>query len=271
MIELLSVGPFSVHFFGLMIAVGILTAYFLVQREAKERGLNPDKVASVGLTALVGGLIGARLGYALVYAPELYLANPFQLLSMHQGGLSIHGGIAGGLFSGWLAARKFGFSFWTLADLFAPPLLLAQAIGRVGCDVFGKPISGQIPWAIEYQGNMVHPAQMYEFLLDLVLFWWLWQRRKAQKVQGQIFLYYAIGYLAIRGFVEFFRTNPMVFGVLSVSHLLTILGIVAVLAAMILIRRPRYEKVLIQRFSFKTAGLLGLMAAAGVLLYYAIH
>lgn len=269
--ELFSIGPITINFFGFMIAVGILVAYCLIQKTAKDRLLDPDKVTSVGLVALLGGIIGARLAYALVYAPDYYLMNPIQLLSVHQGGLSIHGGIAGGLFAGWLAVRKYRFSVWMLADLFAPPLLLAQAIGRIGCDVFGKAVTSSIPWAIQFQGSLVHPAQMYEFLLNLSLFWWLWQRRKAQLVQGQIFFYYAIGFLLIRGFVEFFRTNPVVFGFLSVSHLLTILGLMAALAVMVLIPRPKYDCVTKQGFSLGTAILLGLTAAGGLLLYYFIH
>ena len=264
-------GPFSIHFFGIMIALGVVIAYILVHFEARRRGYDPEKVVNTGIGALLGGLVGARIFYVLFYAPGFYFNNPGQIFAVHQGGLSIHGGIAGGLILGLILASKYGLSFWSLADLFAPPLILAQAIGRVGCDVFGRPMSAILPWGINYQGQLVHPVQIYEFILNLGLFWWLWQRRKSQKVQGSLFLQYVAGFLLIRGVVEIFRINPQVLGFLSVSHLITILGMAVVIAVMLLINRPLYKKPEKQGFSMLTALVMILTALAGIVLYYSIH
>lgn len=268
---LFELGPFSIHFFGIMIAAGVLVAYLLVQKEARRLGYDVDKVINTGIGALIGGLFGARIFYILFYNLEFYLSNPSQVFAIHQGGLSIHGGIVGGLLVGWFFARAYRLSFWALADLYALPLILAQAIGRVGCDVFGKPMATEWPWGIIYNGALVHPVQLYEFLLNLGLFWFLWKRRKRQKQQGTLFLWYAAGFLIIRGIIEFFRINPQVFGQLSVSHLITLVGLVVVIGAGLLLNRPGYKLVERQKFSAITALVVLSMAAVGIVLYYAIH
>lgn len=223
--QLFSIGPFNVHLFGVMIAIGTLVGLWLFVREAKRKGLDYNILIDGALYSIIGGFVGARLVYVAVYNPAYYLANPLEILFVHQGGLSIHGGILGGLLVGYLFIKRHKLPLWETMDTVAPALILAQGISRIGCDVFGAPVINALPWAVEVNGELLHPAQAYEFILNYLLFAYLWIKRTSVSYHGQIFLHYLIGFLTIRGIVEFTRINPMVFGPFSVSHLMSGLGI----------------------------------------------
>ncbi|AQQ53258.1 prolipoprotein diacylglyceryl transferase [Planococcus lenghuensis] len=226
MLPLFSVGPFTVYFFGLMIAIGALAGYLLLIQEAKRRNMDHDTLSNGIFYSLIGGIVGARIFYVVVYNPAYYLANPMDVFFIHNGGLSIHGGILGGLLVGYLFLKKHNFPVLHTLDLAAPALILAQGISRIGCDVFGGPISTSLPWGIDRAGEILHPAQAYEFLLDFLLFGYLWLKLKKRDYTGQIFLHYLIGYMIIRAVVEFSRINPMVIGPFSVSHVMSLIGVV---------------------------------------------
>ncbi|MDC3418139.1 prolipoprotein diacylglyceryl transferase [Aquibacillus salsiterrae] len=222
---LISIGPFSLYFFGLMIAIGAITGLILLINEAKRRNMDHKLLTDGVMYALIGGILGARLVFIFVYNPSYYLANPVEVFFIQNGGLSIHGGILGGLLVGYLFMKKHKLPIFETLDVVAPSLILAQGISRIGCDVFGGPISSALPWGMEKGGEYLHPAQAYEFILDYALFGYLWLRLKSKKYHGQVFIHYLIGFLAIRGIVEFARINPMVIGPFSVSHVMSIIGI----------------------------------------------
>jgi phosphatidylglycerol:prolipoprotein diacylglycerol transferase len=225
--ELFSFGHISIYFFGVTVALGALAGILLASREAKKQGIPEGPFFDVLLYTLLGGFLGARLVYILAYDSSYYFANPLEIIFINNGGLSIHGGILGGVFSGIWRIKKHQLSLWQIADIIAPALILGQAIGRIGCDVFGIPMAEPYFWGVKVNGILVHPAQVYELILDYLLFAYLWLRRTSASYQGQIFVHYLIGFSIIRGIVEFFRFNPTVFGFLSVSHLLSIVGIIA--------------------------------------------
>ncbi|OIJ18905.1 prolipoprotein diacylglyceryl transferase [Anaerobacillus alkalidiazotrophicus] len=229
---LFQIGPIKVYLFGMMIAIGTLVAIFLLLKVAKSRGLNEKVLLDGIIYSFLGGVIGARIVYVFVYNPSYYLANPVDILFLHNGGLSIHGGLLGGLLVGLLFLRKNQFPIWKTLDIVAPFIILAQGISRIGCDVFGVPTSGEPFWAIEVDGLLVHPVQAYEFILNYLLFGYLWLRLKSTAYQGQVFFHYLIGFLTIRGIVEFFRENPLLFGVISVSHVMSLVGILFIVLVM---------------------------------------
>lgn len=223
---LFSIGPFTLNFFGLMIAIGAIIGIYVFIKEVKRQGLNSDVLFNGAIYSLIGGIIGARIVYVLIYDPSYYFANPIKILSIHEGGLSIHGGILGGLLVGYMFLRHHKIPIWQTLDIVAPALILAQGISRIGCDVFGGSISSNLPWGMEINGEYLHPAQAYEFLLDYVMFGYLWLRLKKPAYTGQVFLHYLIGFMLIRGIVEFTRINPLVFGPFSVSHVMSLIGII---------------------------------------------
>lgn len=228
---LFTLGPFAIHTLGFFIALGAVAAILLTTRETERKGLSSERVMDLLLFVLLGGLLGARLGYIVVYAPGYYLGHPLEALRFDLGGLSIHGGITGGLLVALWYTRRHSLPFWTLADAAAPGLMLAQAIGRTGCDVFGIPMARPWPWGVSSGGTLLHPAQVYEFLLDYLLFYFLWRWRTRVRFPGQLFLMYVIGFATIRGVVEFFRSNPVLFGPFTVAHAASLAFILAALAA----------------------------------------
>lgn len=233
MIPLFSIGPFTVYFFGLMIAIGAIIGGTIFIREARRQGLDTDILTNGVMYSLIAGIIGARIIYVFVYNPSYYLSNPIEIFAIHEGGLSIHGGILGGLLVGYLFLRKHKIPVWKTLDIVAPALILAQGISRIGCDVFGGPISDALPWGVQVNEEYLHPAQAYEFILDYLLFGYLWLLLKKRKYTGQVFLHYLVGFMLIRGTVEFVRINPIIFGPFSVSHLMSLIGIIIAFIFMI--------------------------------------
>jgi phosphatidylglycerol---prolipoprotein diacylglyceryl transferase len=229
---LISIGPIHIYLFGMMIAIGSAVGLYFFLKEAKKRGYNDKVLLDAVIFSIMGGIIGARIIYVFVYNPVFYLSNPLEILFIHKGGLSIHGGLLGGLIVGILYLRKKQLPIWKTLDVAAPFIILAQGISRIGCDVFGVPTSSDPLWAIKVENILLHPAQAYEFTLNYLLFGYLWLRLKSTAYQGQVFFHYLIGFLTIRGIVEFFRENPLVFDFISVSHIMSLVGILIVFLLM---------------------------------------
>jgi phosphatidylglycerol:prolipoprotein diacylglycerol transferase len=224
--ELFSIGPFHIYFFGVAVAVGIAIGTIFAINEAKKRDISSEIITDLVLITIISGIVGARLFYILFYNPSIYFNNPVEIFKIYEGGLSIHGGIFTAIVAGYIYTVKKKKSFLKLADIIVTALPLAQGIGRVGCDVFGKPMSDIMPWGINYGGQILHPAQIYEFILDYILFIFLWRRSYNKKFDGELFAIYLISFPIIRGIVEFFRINPVIWGPFSISHLLSLILVI---------------------------------------------
>lgn len=251
---LFHLGPIAIYKFGLTIALGILVGYWLVDREAGRRGFNRDQLLNLVILAVLGGIIGARIFYILAYAPGYYLQHPLDMLKIYEGGLSIHGGVMGALLAGWWYTRRARFDFWSSADLLVPGTILAQAIARIGCDIFGVPMTAIWPWGVNVDGNLVHPVQMYETILDLGLFLVLWGKRNRTYYSGQLLVCYLFGYFSIRFIVEFFRDNPLIIGPITPAHLTSVLFMAAALLIHVYRKRQACDSVI---FSTAEPGISG--------------
>lgn len=241
--ELFSIGPIHIYFFGLMIAIGIIWGSLFAIKQAEKRGISEEVIINLITIIVIFGLVGARLFYILFYNPSFYFSNPSEIIKINEGGLSIHGGIFSAVAAGYIYSIKSKISFFKLADIIAMALPLAQGIGRVGCDVFGKPMTSIMLWGINYNGQVLHPAQVYEFVLDYVLFIILWRRSYKKKFEGELFVIYLIAFAVIRGIVEFFRINPIIWGPFSISHLLSVALIIIGLVIYILISNKGTVKI----------------------------
>ncbi len=163
---------------------------------------------------------------------------------------------------------------WKTLDIAAPALILAQGISRIGCDVFGDPISSILPWGMEINGEYLHPSQAYEFLLDYLLFGYLCLRLKKPSYSGQVFIHYLIGFMLIRGIVEFTRINPMFFGPFSVSHIMSLIGIIIGFTLIKYQRQKgKMEKGMVIKKSdyIKTALLVFGLMVVSLILYYLVQ
>ncbi len=241
--ELFSFGPIHIYFFGLMVSIGIVISSIFALKQGKKKRISEDSILNLIIIVIISGVVGARVFYILFYNPSFYFNNPLEIVKIDEGGLSIHGGIFVAILAGYIYSIKSKLSFFKLADIVAVVIPLAQGIGRIGCDVFGKPMVNIMPWGILNNGQVVHPVQMYEFILDYILFVILWRRSFKKKFEGELFVIYIIAFPIIRGIVEFFRINPVIWGPFSISHLLSLILIIIGLVIYKLISNKSTEEV----------------------------
>ncbi len=178
---LLEWGPFSIRWYGFLIASAVLIGVTIAQSLASRRGVNPDLLSDLALWLVIASIPSARLYYVAFQWPE-YAQHPDQIIAIWKGGIAIHGAVLGGLVASLLFARIRRVPFWQLADLVAPSLILGQAIGRWGnffnSEAFGRPTD--LPWKLYiplerrppgYEGfEYFHPTFLYESLWDLMVF-----------------------------------------------------------------------------------------------------
>lgn len=233
---LFQLGSVEIYSFGFMIALGVLVGMFFALREARRKGIDTDMLFNLVTGLVVSGIVGARVYYILVYSLDYYLENPMEVFMIQHGGLSIHGGLLGGFLFGFWFIKRYKLNFWALADTVAPAIVLGTAIGRVGCDVFGVAMSKAYIWGVNVNGQILHPTQLYEFVLDYFIFLFLWRFRKKATFEGQLFLLYVMLYATARGIVEFFRTNPMLGEFVSVAHVSSLVFIMLALGVYLLLK-----------------------------------
>ena len=221
-----NMGHYSINVFGLFIAIGIIVGYLVTMKEAKRKDFSTDIISDLIFYVIIFGIIGARLYYVLVFNLDFYLSNLNKIVAIWDGGLSIQGGLLGGGIAALVYYRIKKINLWKAADIMAPGIILGQAIGRVGCDVFGVAMRNKYFWGMLREGSLLHPAQMYESILNYILFGILWARRKSIKYDGQLFFIYLIGFSINRFIVEFFRANPIFVKPLTVAHVTSIALIV---------------------------------------------
>jgi len=216
---LFHVGSFAVHTYGVVLMLAFLAALARTYQAAKrlnDPGVPPDNILDAGIWMIIVGTVGARLLFVLIdwdsyrHAPNF----PLNTLQVWQGGLSFHGGLFGGigaLFGYCLLKRM---SVLKVADLFAPSVMIAYVIGRLGCLLngccYGAPTT--MPWGIRFQDDGVltppsHPTQLYASLLSLIFvagLLWL-ERRRAY--YGQISCWYILLAATERFLMEIWRAG----------------------------------------------------------------
>ena len=233
--ELFTIGPVTIYSFGLMAALGFLTAGFLLERELARVGRDKELAGSIIIAALIGGIIGSKI-YYLIENPHL-LSQDFWGSVFSGAGLVWYGGLIGGFLSVVWWIRRKGLPFLLVADLMGPLLLMGQGFGRVGCFLAGDGDYGppsDVPWAIAFPNGVVptevpvHPTMVYDFILLFTLFFILWSIRKKNFLPGTIFGFFAIFMRSERFFTEFWRTDPnILFDTFSLAQVLSVLLILA--------------------------------------------
>ncbi len=228
------IGSLEVRWYGLMYILGFLAAYLIAVGDAKRKNLplTRDDIADLIFALAVGLIVGARLGYALFYNVSYYLANPFKVFAVWEGGMSFHGGLIGCVIAALYFGRKKKISFFQIADLITPAAPIGLGLGRLGNFINGE-LYGRVtdvPWGIVFpHGGPLprHPSQLYEsFLEGPVLFFILWLVRRAQAPAGVVLWVFLAGYGLFRTFVELFREPDQqvgfLFGAFTMGQLLSI-------------------------------------------------
>ncbi|MFC2947240.1 prolipoprotein diacylglyceryl transferase [Virgibacillus sediminis] len=259
----LELGPLTIYWYGVIIAAGAFLGIYLASKEADRLGLEKDILIDFIFFAIPVAIISARI-YYVIFEWENYVGGPWwDIFAIWEGGIAIHGAIIGGVLTAVIYTRKRNISFWQLADIIAPSLILGQAIGRWGNfmnqEAHGGPVSETVfnnflqylPDFILNQmtidGTLYHPTFLYESMWNVLVFVLLILLRKFNPLRGEIFLTYAISYSIGRFFVEGLRTDSLYFGDIRQAQLISILIIVTAIA-LIIYRRfkggiPRYNDV----------------------------
>ncbi len=209
---LLKIGPLTIYSWGFMVSVGIILTLYLAGKKCEEFGVKRESLIELFSFILIPGAIFARVFYVLFTEPSL-LSEPLLFLNFFHGGFSIHGAILGGIIGILIFSQQRRVSFFKITDLASLFLPLAQSVGRIGCflngDSYGTITS--VFWGVKFPGlfGKRHPTQIYESILTLFLFIFLYHlyHKKLFKSEGNLTLSYIIGYSLIRFFVEFFRES----------------------------------------------------------------
>lgn len=216
-------GPIIVYWYGIIIGTGLLWGWLLASRESKKLGLKPDILADFLLWAIPAAIISARIYYVL-FKWDYYKENLGEIIAIWHGGIAIHGAIIGGVITAIIFTKKKGISFWKLADIIAPSLILGQAIGRWGNfmnqEAHGTEVTRtflenlNLPKFIIDQmyidGSYYHPTFLYESIWNIIgLIILLILRRTSFIRRGELFLSYIIWYSIGRFIVEGMRTDSL--------------------------------------------------------------
>ncbi len=237
MYPFIHVGPLTLGTYGLLVATGLICAFFVLRADLARRGIAADAEAIIGITGLAG-LAGSRL-YHLLESPAEFFANPWpQLFSTM--GFAWFGAVIGGFLALVLLARRFQMPVLLMLDVASPAAALGYGIGRMGCLISGDGDYGfptSLPWGMSFPNGIVpttqrvHPTPIYEFLIAVAISWILWNLGgRASKMpfnSGIVFASYLLLTGLARFLIEFIRINPRVFFGLTNAQTASLASILA--------------------------------------------
>ncbi len=236
----ISLGPIQIHWYALSYLIGISLVWWFLTIRNKSLGITGAKASvtkqksagsaqSVNTTlsseqlsdlvfyAVLGVILGGRIGYMLFYGMGQLIENPLSIIRVWEGGMSFHGGMLGVFLGMYWFGRKNGFSFFQVTDFIAPGIPIALGCGRIG-NFINAELPGRatdVPWAVIYPGDTVarHPSSLYQAALEgPVLFFLLWLFARTNRPTMAVSGMFMIGYGALRFISEFFRRPDLHMG-----------------------------------------------------------
>jgi phosphatidylglycerol:prolipoprotein diacylglycerol transferase len=264
---LLKIGPITIHSYGFFLATAFLIALTWIARASAKDGLNPNRIFDLGLYLAFSALAGAKI-LLLITEFNYFLKNPVEIISLDtlRAGGVFYGGFLAAVAVAVLYTRRWGVSFWRVADLFSPGISLGLAIGRLGCFSAGCCWGRQtdVPWAVVFTNPYshervgvplmvpLHPSQLYELVGCLAIFGFSWWFLPRKKFDGQVFVLYLSLYGVLRFFLEFWRGDEdrgfLFNGIFSTSQFISLILVgLAFILYFALRNRPKQDKGTIQR------------------------
>ncbi len=271
-----SIGPVSLHWYGLMYLVGFVFAMWLAVRRANRpgSGWTKDEVENLLYAGFLGVFLGGRIGYVLFYNLPVFLDNPLYLFKVWDGGMSFHGGLIGVIIVMLWFAYRTKRHFFQVADFIAPMIPFGLGAGRLGNFINGElwgRVTTDTPWAMLFPGSRAedlallpenpqwqalfnqfgmlprHPSQIYELLLEgVVLFILLNVFIRKPRPLGSVSGLFLMAYGAFRFIVEFFRQPDAQLGLfdgaISMGQILSLPMIIAGLIMFIWAYRRRPQQ-----------------------------
>lgn len=259
--ELIDLFGVKISTYGVLVALGLIVAYFVALKLSKSEGIPPEKAESVFIYAAIFGIIGSRVAFVLEHPEEI--KSVIDIVALWKGGVSFLGGLAGGIIGALIAVKKNLLPLWKVADVAAPSLALAHAIGRLGCTsagcCYGRPVPNaedvsigihfmkEFPFfyivfpsgSVAPQGIPLYPTQILEAGGNLLIFLVLLFLFKRKKFDGEVFSLYMLLYGAERFALEFYRgVTPPLPGIgLTWNQIATLLMMVTAVVLFFLLRR----------------------------------
>jgi len=229
------------HTYGLMIAIGFLTAIYSVRKLAVKNKINPDLISDLSFWLLIFGFLGARILFVITRI-DYFIENPADIIKVWEGGLVFFGGLISSTLYAIYFFRKHQLKTWKMIDVLTPGVVLAHAFGRLGClgagCCYGRPTD--VPWGIKLNSELVdfslrgvplHPTQLYESSALFILFAGMMYLEKNKKFDGQVGLTYFMLYPIIRSIIEIYRGDTvrgfLIENILSTSQFISIVVFVA--------------------------------------------
>lgn len=247
---------FEVMWYGILIGLGIVLAFILAYKNAKKKGLNFDVLIDTFLVSFPCAIIGAR-AYYVIFEWNNYKGDLLSVFNIRQGGLAIHGGLIGAFLAAFIYTRVKKIKFLAYADLVAPSIILAQAVGRWGNfmnseahgDIVSKEFISIFPKFIQdgmyINGQYYNPTFLYEsiwnIIVCIILVIILYKVKKGY--EGIVISSYMILYSIGRFFIEGLRTDSLMFIGLRMAQLISLTGIILGLIFIFVIVKKNKNKV----------------------------
>ncbi len=209
----LQIGSLAIYWYGIFVAIAFVLGHLNIRANAKTYNLPMNAVDDLIFKLAFALIIGARLGIVLINL-DYYLANPMHIFT--RAGLGSHGAIITVMILGYFLAKKANLAYWTMADAIAPSLSIGHIFVRMGNfingELYGAPTT--LPWAIEFptSGQPVHPVQLYEALLSLLILPFALKWARSPKYPGYAFFRVMLIHSVIRVFLDFLRQHTTLIG-----------------------------------------------------------
>ena len=226
------IGPLAIRWYGITWIVAFVLIYFLASRNLSK--FSKDQLENLMFYGLLGAVIGGRFGYMIFYNSGQLLQYPLSIVYFWQGGMSLHGGLLGVLFSCFLLSKQWGFKFFEVMDFIAPYVPIGLGSVRIGnflnSELLGRPT--EVPWGVIFPsdplGLVRHASQLYQAVGEgiVLLLFMLWYSKKPRPKMA-VSSMFLIGYGVVRCFTEAFREPDAhigldLFGLLSRGQVLSI-------------------------------------------------
>lgn len=259
--NIVKIGSFQLRYYGLMYVIAFTITDLLVLYRLKTERYEYSKaiIQNYFMSAILGVLVGGRLGYVLFYDLKYFIAHPLRIFcpfDFSNGfdyiglfGMSYHGGLLGVILVSLLFCYNNRVNLWHFADLILPAIPLGYTFGRIGNflngELFGRATS--VPWGMYFPldttGQLRHPSQLYEaFFEGICLFVILWSLRKTKSFDGFLFSLYLIGYGLVRFSIEFVREpNPGLGSIFQFFTMGQILCVFMILGGIFIMFFKRYQ------------------------------
>ena len=247
--NLFTIGPFTLHTYGLLVAIGFLSGILVTVRIGKSWGIPSQDVMDMGFFIIISAIVGSRILYVLINF-SYYVDNPLDIFKIWQGGLVFSGGLIGVVLVSALYVRKRDITLLQMADLWSPAIALGQGIGRIGCLMagccYGKPTSSELGIVFTNPNSLaplhipLQPTQIYSSISGLVIFGILLVLQSRRRFDGQVFLWFLIMHSTARLFIERLRGDDrgvLLGGDMTVTQLTTLLILLSAIITLIILKK----------------------------------